>query len=52
MIVADNGFDITLSVEEGNSFLIKGLPQSLKVMKRHFVKEETTPRALLAMMQS
>lgn len=51
-VFADEGFDITLSVEPGNSLVIKGMPQSLKAMKRHFVKEETTPQELLSMMQS
>ena len=50
-VFSDEGYDITLSVEEGNSLLIKGMPQSLKAMKRHFVKGETTPEALLTMMQ-
>ena len=51
MVFSDEGYDVTLSVEEGNSLLIKGVPQSLKAMKRHFVKEEHTPQELLAMMQ-
>lgn len=51
MIFESEGYDVTLSVEEGNSLLIKGVPQSLKAMKRHFVKEDNTPQDLLAMMQ-
>lgn len=52
MIAGQEGIDITLSIENGNNILVKGLPQSLKAMRRHFVKEETSPQALIALMES
>lgn len=52
VIVAEEGFDITLSVESGNNILVKGIPQSMKAMKRHFIKDSTTPQALLEMIQN
>ncbi|MGE5560786.1 MAG: polysaccharide deacetylase family protein [Chloroflexota bacterium] len=47
VLLAEMGIKITLTVEEGTNTVVKGLPQTLRAMKRLEVGADTSPEELL-----
>jgi hypothetical protein len=49
VLLAEQGVKVTLTVEAGLNTVVKGLPQSLRAMKRLTVAEDTSPEELLGL---
>ena len=47
VILAGYDYRITLTVTDGTNTLVKGLPQSLRTLKRHNVTEAMSPEQLV-----
>ena len=47
VILAGYDYRITLTVTDGMNTVVKGLPQSLRTLKRHNVTESMTPQQLI-----
>jgi len=51
VVYSQLGVDITLSTEKGVNTLIKGVPQSLRAMKRNSVNGDVTPEMLFEILE-
>lgn len=51
VVLKELGVKVTLTTEPGVNTLIKGLPQCLQALKRIPVDENTSPEALLKLLQ-
>ena len=51
VVLSENGIYATFGTEEGYNTIVKGLPQSLRALKRFSVYSSTTPESLLMMLE-